>query len=165
MKKTIIRISIFYFITVIIGTLSHFAYDTFKFENFLKVIFPVNESTFEHLKLFFYPFMFTSFIEGIIYQEKLDYFITKRAFIISFIMFFEITFISIITNIIGINAFINISSYYILILISYFISLAINKENKIIKYGGYLNIILWIIAFVIFTYNPLDSLIFIDPLK
>ena len=66
-KKIIKRIIIFYLITVIIGTLSHFAFNTFNFDNILKVIFPINESTFEHLKLFFYPFIIISIIEGLIY--------------------------------------------------------------------------------------------------
>ena len=86
------KIIIFYLITVIIGTLSHFAFNTFNFDNILKVIFPINESTFEHLKLFFYPFIIISIIEGLIYKEKLDEFISKRGFIISFIMLFEITY-------------------------------------------------------------------------
>ena len=37
-KKIIKRIIIFYLITVIIGTLSHFAFNTFNFDNILKVI-------------------------------------------------------------------------------------------------------------------------------
>lgn len=164
-KKLIIRISIFYLITVLIGTLSHFAYSTFKFNNGLKVIFPINESTFEHLKLFFYPFIFTSLIEGFIYKEDLKSFIAKRGFIISFIMFFEIFYISIMTHLFGINTFINVSSYYILILISYLISLKLDQNNKVITVGGFINLAVWIIIFIYFTYNPLDSLIFIDPSK
>ena len=36
------------------------------FDNILKVIFPINESTFEHLKLFFYPFIIISIPKFII---------------------------------------------------------------------------------------------------
>ena len=68
MKKQIIRFILTYLITVLIGTLSHFAFTTFNFDNFLKVIFPINESTFEHLKLFFYPFILVSIIEGLVYK-------------------------------------------------------------------------------------------------
>jgi hypothetical protein len=132
---------------------------------FLKPIFPINESIFEHLKLFFYPFILFSIIEGIIYDEKLDYFIAKRGFIISFIMLFEIVYVSIMTKIFGSNAFINISSYYINILIAFLISYYLKKESKIIKIGGYINIFLWLIVFFYFTSYPIDSYIFIDPLK
>lgn len=164
-KKIIIRTIVFYLITVIIGTLSHFAFSKFNFDLFFKPIFPINESTFEHLKLFFYPFILTSIIEGLIYNEKLDYLIAKRGFIISFIMLFEIVYISIMTKIFGINTFINISSYYILMLISYIISFKLNNDSKVIKIGGYINILLWVIAFFYFTYYPLNTNIFIDPSK
>lgn len=164
-KKLIIRFIVFYLLTVIVGTLSHFAFSKFNFPMFLKPIFPINESIFEHLKLFFYPFILFSIIEGIIYDEKLDYFIAKRGFIISFIMLFEIAYVSIMTKIFGSNAFINISSYYINILIAFLISYYLKKESKIIKIGGYINIFLWLIVFFYFTSYPIDSYIFIDPLK
>lgn len=164
-KKIFIRIGIFYMITVILGTLSHFAFDKLNVDNIFKVIFPINESIFEHLKLFFFPFMFTSIIEGYLYNEKLDYFIAKRGFIISFVMLFEIIYISIITNLIGNNAFVDISSYYLLILICYFLSLYLKEENKAIKIGGYINIFIWLIAFSIFSYIPPQTRIFIDQSK
>ena len=164
-KKIIKRTIIFYLITITIGTLSHFSFKTFNFDNFLKVIFPINESTFEHLKLFFFPFIIISIVEGLIYKEKLDEFISKRGFIISFIMLFEITYISIMTKIFGINTIINVSSYYILMLIAFILSYKINTNSKVFKYGGYLNIFLWLILFSIYTYKPLDTSIFIDPSK
>lgn len=164
MKKiNIKRIIIFYLITAIIGTLSHFAYDFFNESPYLIALFPTNESVFEHMKLFFYPFIFTSLVEGFIYKENIKYFIAKRAFIISFIMLFEIVFTSIILKNIGINAFINISSYYLLMLGAYIISFYLNKESKILLYGGYINLFLWIIAFAILSYKPFNSFIFIDP--
>lgn len=164
-KKIIIRFVVFYLLTVILGTLSHFAFSFFNLPMFFKPIFPVNESTFEHLKLFFYPFMIFTIIEGFIYDEKLNYFIPKRGFIISFIMLFEILYISLMTKIFGTNSFINISSYYILMLVAFIISYYLNIDNKVIKIGGYINIALWIIIFFYFTSYPLDSLIFIDPSK
>ena len=162
-KKLIIRTIIFYLITVTLGTLSHFAFNFFNMDIHLKTIFPINESYFEHLKLFFYPFILTSIIEGIIYKENLKYFIAKRGFIISFIMLFEIVYIILMTRIFGNNSFINISSYYLLMLASYIISYKLKEENKIILYGGYINIFMWLIAFSIFSYYPLKSEVFKDP--
>ena len=162
-KKLIIRICVFYFITVLIGTLSHFAFSFFNVDKIFAPIFPINESIFEHLKLFFFPFIITSIIEGFIYKEKLDYFLAKRGFIISFLMLFEILYISIMTKILGINTFINVSSYYILILVAYLISYYLKDENKYIKIGGYINIFIWLIAFCVFTYLPPDNQIFINP--
>ena len=164
-KSNLKRFIIFYLLTVIIGTLSHFAYDFFNEPIYLKALFPINESIFEHMKLFYFPFLLVSVIEGLIYKENLKYFISKRGFIISFIMLFEITFTSIILKTIGINAFINISSYYILILIAFLISKYLDENNKLILYGGYINIFIWLIAFAIYSYKPIDNFIFIDPSK
>lgn len=162
-KSFIKRTIIFYLITVTIGTLSHFAFNFFNMDVHLKVLFPINESYFEHLKLFFYPFILTSIIEGLIYKENLKYFIAKRGFIISFIMLFELVYITLMTKIFGNNSFINISSYYILMLVGYFISYYLKEENKIILIGGYINIFLWLLAFAIFSYIPPKNRIFIDP--
>lgn len=164
-KKIVIRFVVFYLLTVILGTLSHFALTTFNIPQFFKTIFPINESTFEHLKLFFFPFMLITIIEGFLFDEKLSYFIAKRGFIISFIMLFEILYISLFTKLFGSNTFINVSSYYILILVSFIISSKLKEENVIIKIGGYINIVLWLLAFIVFTNYPLDSLIFINPSK
>lgn len=43
--------------TSIVGTLSHFAYDYFGKNTFIAPFVPVNESTWEHLKLLFFPFL------------------------------------------------------------------------------------------------------------
>ena len=69
------------------------------------------------------------------------------------------------TKIFGINTIINVSSYYILMLIAFILSYKINTNSKVFKYGGYLNIFLWLILFSIYTYKPLDTNIFIDPSK
>ena len=52
-----------FFFVSIVGTLLHFAYEA-SGSNFIAGIFaPVNESTFEHLKLLFYPFIIYGIIE------------------------------------------------------------------------------------------------------
>ena len=151
MRNKIIRFIIVYLITVTIGTLSHFAFSYFNVPMFFKIIFPVNESIFEHLKLFFYPFILISIFEGILCNEKIDSFIAKRGFIISFIMLFEIVYITITSKLFGNIAFVNVSSYYILILVAFIISYYLDSNNKIIKIGGYINIFVWILLFIIFT--------------
>lgn len=52
-----------FFVVIIIGTLSHFVYE-WSNENFLVGLFcPVNESTWEHMKLAFFPMLlFSAFL-------------------------------------------------------------------------------------------------------
>ncbi len=57
-KKLLLTIVIGILFTSIVGTLAHFTYD-WSDENFLVGLFtPVNESTWEHMKLLFFPMLF-----------------------------------------------------------------------------------------------------------
>jgi Family of unknown function (DUF6512) len=50
-------------IIILLGTLSHFAYDWSNQHPFLALITPINESVWEHLKLAFYPILIYASIE------------------------------------------------------------------------------------------------------
>ena len=49
-----------FFFTVIVGTLLHFAYDWSNHAFLVSLIAPVNESTWEHMKLLFFPMLLFS---------------------------------------------------------------------------------------------------------
>ena len=147
---------------------SHFIYD--KFPNFLtSIFFPVNESIWEHMKIFFTSIMVSSLIQKIImYTKKED--ITNICFSnfiasISSIPIFLIMFLPI-YNIIGENFPVTILLMLITIIISQIISYKIllkrdfKMENKTI-----LLVILIYIIFTILTYYPLNNSLFEDPTK
>ena len=52
-----------FLITTVIGIVSHFVYDWTGGGFLIGLFFPVNESTWEHMKLLFYPMVVFSFIE------------------------------------------------------------------------------------------------------
>ena len=57
--------------TSIMGVLFHFAYDFFGQNKLAGLIFPTNESTWEHLKLLFFPMLLSLIIGGFfIFAEK-----------------------------------------------------------------------------------------------
>lgn len=60
--------------TVILGTLLHFAYDFLGNSDFVAIFSAVNESTWEHLKLLFFPVMIFSIAEYFIYGKNLQNF-------------------------------------------------------------------------------------------
>ena len=53
-----------------IGTLWHFVYDWTGDNHFIGFFFPVNESTWEHLKLIFFPALIYSVIEYYVIKNK-----------------------------------------------------------------------------------------------
>lgn len=63
--------------TVVCGTLLHFAYERFG-GSFFAVIAPVNESTWEHLKLLFWPILLFAIVEYFVYGVNCDGFIAIK---------------------------------------------------------------------------------------
>lgn len=53
-----------------IGTLWHFVYDWTGDNHFIGFFFPVNESTWEHLKLIFFPALIYSVIEYYVIKKQ-----------------------------------------------------------------------------------------------
>ena len=127
---------------LVIGTLLHFTYELSGGNTFVAAFSAVNESTWEHLKLVFYPtFIFLIIEYFFIGKSTNNYSIAKTTAII-----FEMSFITIFfytyTGIIGTNyAFLDISSFVVAIIIP----------------------ILLLIAFIIATYNPPMINLFKDP--
>ncbi|MBQ3253766.1 MAG: hypothetical protein IJA65_04335, partial [Acholeplasmatales bacterium] len=58
-----------YIVVSILGVLFHFAYDFFKMD-ILKIIFPSNESIFEHTKLIIFPPLIYMIFDLFIYKNR-----------------------------------------------------------------------------------------------
>lgn len=59
-------------ITLICGTFSHFLYAWTHFSPLAALFCPINESTWEHLKLLFFPFLFMTLIECARYRGRIN---------------------------------------------------------------------------------------------
>lgn len=149
--------------------LFHFLYEWFP-NSLFAILFPVNESIWEHMKLLF---------SGICLYGVVDYIILVKNKV-QFNNFFLNLFITSLTSIpiyliiflpiyhfIGDNMIISITLMFIVILISQIISFII-LSKKTYKMLNYLSFILIIISYVIFgylTYNPIHNYIFLDKTK
>lgn len=164
MKNKLLKLEIFSFIfTTIIGTLLHFTYN-FSNNNFLVGSFSaVNESTWEHLKLLFFPLLIFSLISfKFIKKEYPNYLCIKFKSILLALIFIIIFFYTY-TGIIGKNiTLIDILSFFIAVFISHYYSYK-NINNKCQKNFIYLIISLILISFILFTYNPPRINLFNDP--
>lgn len=151
-------------IVLIMGTLLHFTYDWSNNNLLVGIVSAVNESTWEHLKLIFYPMLISSII-GTFYLKNNNYLCIKTKYII-YSMITMIIFFYTYSGILGTNyGIINILSYFVIIIL--FNYLSYKEIKKDICCNNILSIILLIIIsilFTIFTFNPPHINLFLDPI-
>ena len=158
-------------IIAVIGTfllcfLSHFLYQWLP-NGLFAIIFPVNESIWEHMKMIFTSIILYGIIDYII---LLKFNIKNNNFFLSLFLkaFLSIPiYLAIYLPIfykIGENMFINIFLMFIVIVIVEIIGYYISKQ-KSCKLANYLSIFLIVVCYIVFgylTYNPPKTEIFFD---
>ena len=154
-------------LTLIAGTLLHFTYK-WSGENKIVAIFSaINESTWEHLKLIFFPMLVSSIIGYFIIGKENSNYICSRTKGILVGMAFIIVFFYTYTGIIGKNIdFLNIISFFMAVFLGEFVSFKsiVSKEKKCnITLAVYI-LVFFLMCFVIFTYITPKFGIFKDPL-
>lgn len=166
-QNKIIKFEIFSIIFVsILGTLLHFTFQWSNNNNFVAAFSAINESTWEHLKLLFFPMLISSIL-GYFYLYKTVFnFWCARIFGIIVSTSFVIIFFFTYTGILGNNiALINIASFFISILLGEFVSYTFMISN--LSCNNLKSLIIFIILFflfVFFTYFPPKIGLFKDPI-
>ena len=151
---------------LVIGTLLHFTYELSGGNTFVAVFSAVNESTWEHLKLVFYPMLIMTVI-GYFYLGKdvKNYLCAKTLgiiYAISFIVIFFYTY----TGIIGKNfAFLDIGSFFVAVFIGEYIAFKnmLSFDDECNKSISVITLIILLLCFVLFTYFPPKINLFKDP--
>lgn len=164
---------LFYFSTLaifILSFFSHYLYKWSSYSSFIGAFSTINESIFQHLKMFIYPTIFYYLVTFIIFYKRYDidakrYFIAIAITIIvtSFIVSGSYYLFKFGFNIE--NMFIDISSLIIGLFISSIISNKIYYSFKIIRYSGYASLLFAILLIVTITYfqvNPIKVDFFYD---
>lgn len=167
-KSKIFKFTIFSIILVfIVGTLLHFTFDWSNKNVFIGSFSAVNESTWEHLKLLFFPMLITTIIGYFYLGKSTPSFLCARVYAIVSSILFTVVFFYTYTGILGTNiAILNIASFYIATLIGEYISyrLMLSKFNCNTKKALILLSIL-LFLFVLFTYFPPKIMLFKDPIS
>ena len=152
--------------SILLGTLLHFTYKWSNNNIWLSFFSAVNESTWEHLKLVFFPLLISTMIGSLYIGKNYSNFLFSQTIGILSSILFIIIFFYTYTGVFGINlAFIDISSFIIAIILGNLISykllstfFTINKKISI-----YILILLFIL-FIIFTFLPPKINLFRDPI-
>ena len=117
--------------TLILGTLLHFTYEWSGNNQIVGTFSAINESTWEHLKLLFFPMLIFAIFEGInIYKETNNYIEAKTIAIIFGMLFITVFFFTY-TGIIGTNfAVLDIGSFFVGVIFSEIITYKIMQMKS-----------------------------------
>ena len=155
-------------LTSLFGTLLHFLYEWLGTPLWIAPFSGVNESTFEHMKLFFWPAALFALFESPFFRERRDFWCIKARGI--FLGLFLIPFFFYMYNgVIGKSPdFINIAIFFISAGIAFFFEakeLRQDRGKDRCKPTLALTLILVMaLLFVVFTFFPPKINLFLDPL-
>ena len=151
---------------IILCFLFHFIYEWIP-STLTSIFFPVNESIWEHMKLFISPICFYGIIDYIILTKTKvpfnNFLLNILVTSVSSIFIYLIIFLPV-YNLIGENMIFSISLMIIVIIISQIISYYILRLNHI-KYANIISLVLIILIYILFgylTYHPIHNYIFLD---
>ena len=167
MSKLTAKKNIIAFVIIgVLGTLGHFVYEWSGKVTALGLFFPVNESTWEHLKLLFFPSVIYFAVEYFLLREKPKCYIPACVSGIFIGMLAIVVAYYTYRGVIGKNIdFINILIYFL----GLGVTLAVrNLSVKNLKCGNsvklpLISVFVMTLLFVIFSFNPPALGIFISP--
>lgn len=153
---------------IIAGVLLHFTY-SWSGENAVVGAFSaVNESTWEHLKLIFFPVLLFMLAEYFIYGDKVSGFFTSKLVAVLSGMITIVVLFYTYSGVIGSNnMFVDIAIFVIGVIVNYLLSYKLISEerftSKTCNILSLAAIVIIAILFVLWTFDPLSLGIFADP--
>lgn len=151
----------------LLGTLSHFFYEWSGNNAIIGIFFPINESTWEHLKLIILPWViFFSF--GLIwFKGEKNYISACFLGLLVSLIIVPIIFYSY-TALVGKSILIiDIATFYISVLSGFIVSYFLLKwkgQNKILHVISIVGMIIILVCYFTFTAFPPNMFLFDDPL-
>lgn len=153
---------------ILTGTISHFIYGWSDNNFILGLLCPVNESTWEHMKLCFFPMLLYSFYMNA--KIKSEYPGVASSLMLGILLgtFLIPAIFYTYSGILGQNFLpLDIATFIISVLLAFTAVFRFSLSGKLISYTGILKFLVFIVAvcFFIFTYCPPDIEIFISPVR
>ncbi len=168
MKVSIKNFQIFSAIFVmILGTLLHFTYEWSEGNLLVASFSAVNESTWEHLKLLFYPMLLTTIIGYFYFSKTKHNFLCANTIGILTAVSFTTVFFYTYTGIIGTNfAFLDIGSFFIAVIFGEFVIYKLLLSNfSCNKKTAFIVLLVLLLCFILFTYATPEIGLFRDPVS
>lgn len=151
---------------MVLGTLLHFTFGWFNNNPLVGTFSAINESTWEHLKLLFFPMLISTII-GYFYKGKvIPNYLCAKVLEIILSMSFVVVFFYTYTGIIGTNfAIVDIASFFIAVVLGQYV--AYRKMDLTFSCNNLAPIIILLVlylCFLIFTFFPPHIALFKDPI-
>lgn len=150
----------------VLGTFLHFAYDLSGQNQIVSIISAVNESTWEHLKLLFFPMLFSTIIGYFLIGKGNNNFLCSKTIGIIISLLFIIVFFYTYTGILGFNVdVLNILSFFMAVILGEYIGYILMINNfSCNKYLTIFILCLLTFLFIFFTFNTPQIALFKDPI-
>jgi hypothetical protein len=155
--------------SILLGSLLHFTFELSGYWRPMALISAVNESTWEHLKLAFWPILIFAVIEFFIYGKRSKNFFFGKTFSLFLIPIIISTSFWLYTRIIKDALVWDILDFALSVIIGYIVSYYIVVSKKYYRVLKYLSIVVFILilaAFCLLTYFPIFKYpLFQEPIK
>lgn len=154
-------------VTALGGTLLHFLYDWLGKPWWIASFSGVNESTWEHMKLLFWPMFIFAIVQSFFFREREDFWCVKLRGILLGLLLIPVLFYTY-NGVVGKSPdWLNIAIFFITAAVVYIYEVRLyNKENLRCRSPKAAVAVLCVIAFlfVLFTFRTPEIAIFKDPL-
>ena len=149
------------------GTILHFLYDWTGESSLISPFSGVNESTWEHMKLLFWPLFLFALVQRLFFEDQENYWCVKLAEILLGLVLIPVLFYTY-NGVFGKSPdWVNIANFYITALLVFLLEWwAFQKARLPCKYPvlAFAAICLIGAAFVVFTFAPPQIPLFQDPI-
>lgn len=156
-----------FFVVLICGTLLHFTYQWSGENRIIGLFSAVNESTWEHMKLLFFPSFVYFLVEHKKYGSTSKDLLTARTLGLLFgLAFIPVSFYTY-SGIIGKNfMIIDIIIFAVSVFLTfYFSSRFLSRPQRLTSLAAFLILLLMLILFFWFTFFPPHIQLFLDPVN
>lgn len=154
----------FFFFTAIFGTLLHFVYDWSGQSTAAALFAPVNESTWEHLKLLFFPALLFTAIQYFFVGQEQPGFLPARVFAICLGLFVIAALFYTYSGILGKNfLWADIGTFLVGVGVATYFTRRWTPELAHLKGTALLLLLLLVCLFFLFSFNAPHIGLFRDP--
>ena len=155
-------------VTLALGNLLHFVYEWSGDSPLTAPIAAVNESTWEHMKLLFVPFLVFTVVEFIVFSEAFrNFFAVKAAGVLSGLAAIPVLFYTLTGTFGTLPGWANIMIFFLADALAYFVSCRLMTAGRLrggaMQLAGFALLWLLLFAFVWCAYRPPHLPLFCDP--
>ena len=155
-------------VTSLVGTILHFLYDLCKKSVLLAPFSGVNESTFEHMKLLFWPMLLFALVERLAIRDRDDFWCIKLRGILLGLVLIPVLFYTY-NGVIGKSPdWVNITIFFVSAAIAYLAETRWLYRNSVVCRNprlALLPLLAIALSFVVFTFVTPEIGIFRDPVS